>query len=166
MALGPSSTKKKEVHVVIGLRMEVVKYMPSFFSFFFNLVCDVILFENEVYILINSVARFLKIQWAQFTFPLLKFVSCQQMWSKTIDVSAHVKNPMWSMLIDHMDLMTLFKNSFPLFFFYNIYTSRNYVYEFEIYERNYWGNVKQKANIISLFFNTQVIWFVMWIKYC
>ena len=45
------------VHVVIGLRMEIVKYMHSLF-FFFDIVCDFILFENEVYILINSVARF------------------------------------------------------------------------------------------------------------
>ena len=28
------------------------------FPFFFNFVCDVILFENEFYILINSVTRF------------------------------------------------------------------------------------------------------------
>ena len=49
---------KYKVHVVIGLRMEIVKSMQSHFFFFFNFVCDVILFENEVYILINSVTRF------------------------------------------------------------------------------------------------------------
>ena len=46
------------VHVVIGLRMEIVKYMQSHLFLFFNLVCDVILFENEVYIFINSDRRF------------------------------------------------------------------------------------------------------------
>ena len=46
------------VHVVIGLRMEIVQSMQSHLFFFFDFVCDVILFENEVYILINSVRRF------------------------------------------------------------------------------------------------------------
>ena len=46
------------VHVVIGLRMEIVKSMQSHLFFFFDFVCDVILFENEVYILINSDRRF------------------------------------------------------------------------------------------------------------
>ena len=58
MALVPSSNNKK-VHVVIGLRMEIVKSMQSPFFSFLKFVCDVILFENEVYILINTVTHFL-----------------------------------------------------------------------------------------------------------
>ena len=38
--------------------MEIVPSMQSHLFFFFDFVCDVILFENEVYILINSVQRF------------------------------------------------------------------------------------------------------------
>ena len=85
--------------------MEIVKHMQTLFLSFFNLVCDAILFENEVYILINSIARF-DDTLGTFHLSPVTFVSCQQMWSKTIDVSAHVKDPMWSMLIDDMDLMS------------------------------------------------------------
>ena len=42
----------------VGLLMEIVQSMQSHLFFFFDFVCDVILFENEVYILINSVRRF------------------------------------------------------------------------------------------------------------
>ena len=59
------------VHVVIGLRMEIVKYMQShFFSFSTSCVtsfCSRMRFTSS-----SIVLRVLMIQWAQFTCPLLK----------------------------------------------------------------------------------------------
>ena len=40
------------------MRVDIVPSMPSHLFVFFDFVCDVILFENEVYILINSAWRF------------------------------------------------------------------------------------------------------------
>ena len=74
MVLVPALTQKKGA---IGLRMEIVKHMQTFYFSFFNLVCDVILFENEVYILINSVARF-DDTLGTFHLSPVTFVSCQQ----------------------------------------------------------------------------------------
>ena len=58
MALVPSSKQtKKTLH---GTCCYWIAYGISEIHaiIFFNIVCDVILFENEVYILINSVTRF------------------------------------------------------------------------------------------------------------
>ena len=65
MALVPSSkqTKINNKKTLHGTCCYWIAYGNSeihagTFSFFFNIVCDVILFENEVCILINSVTRF------------------------------------------------------------------------------------------------------------
>ena len=133
--------------------MEISKSMQSpFFSFSNSCMTS---FCSRMRCTFSSILlRVFMTQWAHSTYPPLKFLSCQQMWSKTIYVRAHVKNPMWSMFIDHIDLMTLFNKSFLFFLF--VKTKSKNVYEVEVYSLHYLG---------SFFIYSQENWFKRWITY-
>ena len=84
MALVPSSRqtninkKHSMVHVVIGLRMEIVKSMQSLFFPFSN-SCVTSFCSRMRFTSSSILLHIFLTQWAQFTCPPLKFLSCQQM---------------------------------------------------------------------------------------